>query len=263
VQTEQCHGVGCTTIWWSATQAIVTISVNSATTHADTLRQLCPCLSRRRRRLRRRCSPRTRAHTAVCHSCSVPPSSWCTSKAYRVPPSRSKPAHLPAVRRWIGRYEEKQDVADAPRSGGPRCTDDALDTAIAGASRCDPFAAPRALKRSLNLDVSDDTIRRRLDEAGLHARVARHAYPWSEEHIRQRLSFANGYSWMTEADWSAVLFCDVSTFLGAGYHGKAYVRREDGTANLPEQCLDQRPHPVSVTAWGLLQRERRRLHADV
>ena len=65
-------------------------------------------------------------------------------------------------------------------------------------SRVEPFATPRQLKRKLQLDVSVDTIDRRLIEAGLPGRVARHVFQLTEEHKRKRLSFAEGYSRWTE-----------------------------------------------------------------
>jgi transposase len=157
----------------------------------------------------------------------------------------------PTVRRWIARYEESKDVTEE-KHGRPRCTDEALDTAIAFTSHVEPFTPPRGIKRKLNLDISDDTIARRLDEAGLHARLARHVFTLTDEHKRRRLSFANGYSdcHFTEEDWCKVILADESTFLGARYHGRAFVRRPDGEALNPEYCLDKRPQPVQVPAWA-------------
>jgi transposase len=81
---------------------------------------------------------------------------------------------LPTIHHWVAHYQEEKDVSDAPRSGRPRCTDEALDTAIAFTSRVEPFTPPRGIKRKHDLDISSRTIARRLDEAGLHARLARH-----------------------------------------------------------------------------------------
>jgi transposase len=155
-----------------------------------------------------------------------------------------------SVRRWIGRYEEKKEVSDEQRSGRPRATSEEQDTNMCLASRVDPFASPRTIKHQLDLDVSEDTIARRLDEAGLHARVARQQFQLSGDHKRQRLSFAEGYSRWSEDDWRRVFFADETLFLGSGSHGKAYVRREDGTRDEPEHCIDKRPHPTQVAAWG-------------
>ena len=42
---------------------------------------------------------------------------------------------LPTVRHWLKHYDEKKDVADKPRSGRPRCTDEATDTNTAVVGR--------------------------------------------------------------------------------------------------------------------------------
>lgn len=157
----------------------------------------------------------------------------------------------PTVRHWIQHYEQTGDVKDVPRSGRPRCTDEALDTAIVGASHLDPFAAPRQLKRKLELeDVSARTIDRRLIEAGLPGRVARHVFQLTDDHKRKRLSFAHGYERWSEADWLHVLFADVKTFTGQGSHGQVWVRRPVGEAGNEQYSVAHKPHPVAVPAWG-------------
>src|SRR5665648_205705 len=157
---------------------------------------------------------------------------------------------LPSVRRWVDRFEEKSSLADEPRSGRPRCTDEAMDTALAFVSRVEPFATPRQLKRKLQLDVSVDTIDRRLIEAGLHGRVARHVFQLTDAHKRQRLSFAHGYERWTEDDWCKVLFADIKAFQGVGRSGQVWVRRPVGEAANPEYSVARKPHPISVPAWG-------------
>jgi hypothetical protein len=52
--------------------------------------------------------------------------------------------------------------------------------AIAFTSHVEPFTPPRGIKRKLNLDVSSDTIDRRLKEAGLYGRVARHLVTFNQ-----------------------------------------------------------------------------------
>jgi hypothetical protein len=151
----------------------------------------------------------------------------------------------------VSRFEQTGSLADAPRSGRPRSTDEALDTALAFVSRVEPFATPRQLKRKLELDdVSPRTIDRRLQEAGLPGRVARHRFQLTDAHKRQRLSFAHGYERWTEADWRRVLFADVKTFTGEGSHGQVWVRRPVGEASNQAYTAPHKPHPVAVPAWG-------------
>jgi transposase len=160
------------------------------------------------------------------------------------------PCDVRSVCHWLQHYEQHHSVEDEPRSGRPRCTDEALDTAIAFVSRVEPFATPRQLKRKLQLDVSVDTIDRRLIEAGLPGRVSRHVFQLTDDHKRQRLSFANGYQCWTEEDWCRVIFADIKTFRGVGRSGQVWVRRPVGEAANPEYSVAHKPHPVSVPAWG-------------
>jgi hypothetical protein len=154
------------------------------------------------------------------------------------------------VRHWVQHYEEKEDVDDAARSGRPRCTDEALDTAIAFTSHVEPFTPPLDIKRKLNLDISDDTIDRRLKEAGLYGRVARHLVTFTSEHKQNRLAFAHGYESWTEAKWESVLFSDETIFTGADFSGQGWVRRHPGEALLEENTVDKKSHPVKVNVWG-------------
>lgn len=156
------------------------------------------------------------------------------------------PCDVRTVRHWLNH----SDVQDEPRPGRPRLTDEATDTALAFVSRVEPFATPRQLKRKLQLDVSVDTIDRRLIEAGLPGRVARHVFQLTDEHKRQRLSFARGYEHKSEEDWLDVLFADIKTFTGEGSRGQVWVRRPVGEAANPEYSVPHKPHPVSVPAWG-------------
>ncbi|MDR3547400.1 MAG: IS630 family transposase, partial [Candidatus Pacebacteria bacterium] len=158
---------------------------------------------------------------------------------------------LATTRHWINHYEETKTVDDAPRSGRPKCTDEAMDINIAVTSHVEPFLTPRGIKRKLELeDVSTDTIARRLDEAGLPARVARHTFQLTDEHKRKRMSFAEGYQRWTDDDWCKVLFSDEKTFLGYGRSGQRWVRRPVGEAANPEYSVPEKPHPVGVPAWA-------------
>ena len=156
------------------------------------------------------------------------------------------PCHVDTVRHWLA----QEDTHDSPRSGRPRSTDEAMDTTLAFVSHVEPFATPRQLKRKLGLDVSVDTIDRRLIQAGLHGRIARHVFQLTDAHKRQRLSFSHGYSRWTADDWCRMLFADVKTFRGKGRSGQVWVRRPVGEASNPEYSVAHKPHPVSVPAWG-------------
>ena len=44
--------------------------------------------------------------------------------------------------------------------------------------------------------------------------------------------------------------CDEKLFWGEGFWGQVFVRRPKGEALNPDYCVDQRPHPVKVSAWA-------------
>jgi hypothetical protein len=158
---------------------------------------------------------------------------------------------MPTVRHWIQHFEEKNDLCDEPRSGRPRCTDKDTDADIVGAAVADNnFCTPRGLKRKHGLEASARTIDRRLQEANLFGRVARHKKQLRAEEIRKRLSFAEGYKHMTDEDWMKIMFADEKKFKGEGFMGQVWVRRPKGEANNTAYCVQKLPHPVKLNVWG-------------
>jgi transposase/uncharacterized coiled-coil protein SlyX len=156
------------------------------------------------------------------------------------------PCDVRSVRHWL----THSDLQDSPRSGRKRKTTAEEDERIEQEARETKFTTPRRIKRKLGLDVSSRTIDRRLIEVGLFGRVARHKKKFSEEEIRKRLSFAQGYKNWSAADWMRVEFADEKIFWGEGFWGQVFVRRPKGEALNPEYCVDQDPHPTKVSAWA-------------
>jgi transposase len=155
-----------------------------------------------------------------------------------------------SVRHWIEHYQQHGNVDDLRRSGRKRKTTAEQDASIVQQAKRTKFTTPRRIKRKLGLDVSSRTIDRRLIEVGLFGRVARHKKKFSEEEIRKRLSFAEGYKNWTAADWMRVEFADEKIFWGEGFWGQVFVRRPKGEALNPDYCVDEDPHPTKVSAWA-------------
>jgi transposase len=157
----------------------------------------------------------------------------------------------PTVGHWIMHYEEKKDVYDEPRRGRPRCTDEAMDTAIIGAADVENnFCTPRGLKRKYGFEASPRTIDRRMREVNLFGRVARHKKRLTDQEKRARLSFARGYLHMTADDWMNIMFADEKKFKGEGFIGQVWVRRPKGKADDPAYQVQKLPHPVKLNVWG-------------
>ena len=136
------------------------------------------------------------------------------------------PCHENTVRHWLA----QEDTHDSPRSGRKRKTTAEQDAAIIAEAKETKFTTPRRIRRKLGMDASVDTIDRRLIEAGLPGRVARHVFQLTDDHKRQRLSFAHGYSRWTGDEWCKVVFADIKTFRGLGRGGQVWVRRPVGAA---------------------------------
>ena len=155
-----------------------------------------------------------------------------------------------SVRKWLTHHEQFGNVSSGSRSGRPRCTDEATDTNIAVSACVEPFTSPRQVKRKLQLGASVSTVDRRLQDAGLFGRVARHKRCYTPAETRQRLSFANGYGGWRRTKWHQVLFSDEKCFYGKGFCGRTWVRRPKGEALNPEYCVHQKAHPVKVNVWA-------------
>ena len=170
----------------------------------------------------------------------------------RKPPyiARHLKCNVKTVRAVLRRFRDTGIPGSGSRSGRPRATTADEDLEIAVTARVERFTSPRRVKRQLQLDVSPRTIDRRMQEAGLFGRVARHKRDYTEAQIRTRLSFAHGYADKDVDWWSKVLFSDEKIFWGKGFCGRAWVRREKGTALEPVNCVNKTAHPVKVNVWA-------------
>ncbi|KAL7639586.1 UNVERIFIED_CONTAM: hypothetical protein RMT77_010087 [Armadillidium vulgare] len=82
--------------------------------------------------------------------------------------ARNLGIHVSTVRRWIVRHEEEGNLCDRSKPGGPRETTLNEDQQIIQETIRNTFANSRAIKRALELEACDITIRRRLHAKGIH-----------------------------------------------------------------------------------------------
>jgi hypothetical protein len=160
------------------------------------------------------------------------------------------PCDMRSVHHWLDYYEQHHNVDDIRRSGRKRKTTSKVDQHIVEEAKETIFTTPRRIKRKLQLDVSIDTIDRRLKEVGLFGRVTRHKKKFSEEEKRKRLAFGEGYKNWTIEQWMHTLFADEKIVWGEGFSGQVWVRRPVGEADNPKYCVNKLPHPVKVNVWG-------------
>jgi hypothetical protein len=147
-------------------------------------------------------------------------------------------------------------MLDEQRSGRPRETTENENVAIVFLSVVDHYLTPREILHELDLNVSARTIDRRLSESGLFGRVAKRKRVFTEEEMKKRLSFAEGYKNWKEEDWERVIFADESIIQGEGgcKSGRVWIRRPIGEfyANKSEYMAHTVRHPNQLNIWSCI-----------
>ena len=115
-----------------------------------------------------------------------------------------------------------------------------------------PFATARDVMKELELKVSENTVRRSLDIAGLFCyRAAKKPFV-SEKNRKARLEFAHAHKNWTVEQWSLVLRNDKSKFYLRHSDGKKYVRHPKCKRLNPSYTTAAFKHGVGkgVMVWG-------------
>lgn len=93
----------------------------------------------------------------------------------------------PTVYRWLRRWEEEGNLKDEPRPGIARKTTREEDQRIRNAVANNPFSNCVAVREELQLNVSCETVRRRLHEMGHHHRTPAKKLMLTDRHRQLRL----------------------------------------------------------------------------
>ena len=155
------------------------------------------------------------------------------------------------VRTWVERFEETEDVKDITRKGRKRKTTEIEDDNIIETAVQNPFTTPKMIKRRQKLVISAKTIRRRLNERGIHGCVAKKEYPFTRLHIDRRLRFANDYKLWEAEKWDRVLFSDEAIFQMYP-QGQVWVQRPPKEAWNPKYLAKKVAHSPSVMVWACI-----------
>lgn len=148
------------------------------------------------------------------------------------------------MHKWLKRYEETGDVEELEHTGRPSSLPPKTDTLIV--SMLDKHPESTSLTIATNLkrrgvDVSDRTVRRRLNSIGLTYGTNLPKPLLSATHCKKRLAWAKENE---HTDWDRVLFTDESTI----------------NVNMKRKKVWHKPgrkmvirivkHPVKVHIWG-------------
>ena len=130
-----------------------------------------------------------------------------------------------AISHWK-KYGTEKNVKRQPR---PRKTTPRFDKRIVRLSKQDPDRSAVDIRREL-LECNDDvpsvqTIRRRLNEAGLFGRIPRKKPLVSAKNRKARVEFAKKYLNWSINEWKLVCFSDETKINRLGSDGRKYIRR--------------------------------------
>lgn len=148
------------------------------------------------------------------------------------------------VQYWLNRWNESKDLTDFTRSGRPRVTTKKVDKRIEDLAGKNKIVTTRDIQSVLkrqSVHISQETVRRRLKEAG-----ARFLPPMSkplltEKHRQDRFRWAQVTS---DIDWDKIIFSDETTLRLNQVKRYAW--------NLPGQrkVIRTVKNAVKVNVWG-------------
>ncbi|XP_011144066.2 uncharacterized protein LOC105185907 [Harpegnathos saltator] len=160
-----------------------------------------------------------------------------------------------AVTKLLKRLKVQEGSINKKTRGRPRCTTSLVDRNILRTSRSNPhLTAPDIAKEILTPGQSNPsvrTIRRRLQDAGLHGRRPVKKSFISAKNRKARVEWSKAHLNWTSRQWSDVLWSDESKFMLFGSDGIKWVRRPEGKRFDPKYQLPTMKHGGgSVIVWG-------------
>ncbi len=151
----------------------------------------------------------------------------------------------------VKRLANRGALEDAPRSGRPRVTTQVEDRRLTRVASRNPFRGSKAIQVAASLPCSAVTVRRRLREAGLPRRVARHKPLLNDCHREVRLAWCRERTDWTINDWASTIFSDERTFR-LGKYGRVWVSRPVGRAYHPKYVAPSESRGPSVQIWACI-----------
>uniref|UniRef100_A0AAR2LFJ0 Transposase Tc1-like domain-containing protein n=1 Tax=Pygocentrus nattereri TaxID=42514 RepID=A0AAR2LFJ0_PYGNA len=139
------------------------------------------------------------------------------------------------IRQIVYKWRKFKTIVSLPRSGRPTKNTPRARRVIVGEVTKDPRVTSKQLKASLtlaNVNVHESTIRRTLNNNGVHGRVARRKPLLSKKNNAARLQFATDHVDKPEGYWKNVLWMDETKIELFGLNEKHYVWRKENTAFL-------------------------------
>ena len=159
------------------------------------------------------------------------------------------------IQRLIERWRNTGTVRERQGRGRPRATTRQQDRLVRLSCLRDRTASAQTLRAELrnasNVDVSGQTIRNRLREAGLRSRRPAVRVPLTQNHRNHRMTWATLHRRWTLNQWSRVLFTDESRFTLRFNDGRIRVWRRPGERYVDATIREHdRYGGGSLMVWG-------------
>lgn len=155
----------------------------------------------------------------------------------------------------LKRYQETGRYSRRPGSGGVRCTSVRDDRFITLAILRNRYLTAVEIRHRLQItrgvNVSERTVRRRMEEVNLKARRPARGPLLLRQHRVARLQFAREHVNWTHEQWAKVLFTDECRIALRAPDGRERVWRRRGERFLPITTTQTESfHGGSIMVWG-------------
>lgn len=159
------------------------------------------------------------------------------------------------ISKFLKKYKETQSLQNQTGKGRKRCTTASDDRIIKRLCLCDRRKSSGRMQDEMaqcNVKLSARTVRHRLQEFDLNARIPRKKPFLSLRQRVKRLNCAKTHVNWTMEQWDSVIWSDETRISLFGSDGIKYVRRRIGEDLHPDCITRTVKHPVSVMIWGCM-----------
>jgi transposase len=116
------------------------------------------------------------------------------------------------VSSFLQRLRERENKENLPRPGRPQKTTESSDRYLIYAAESDTDQPLKQLRNATNLGISIQTIRRRLQKAGIRKWHAKKRALLTKNDAKRRYQWAKEHRHLTRDDFASILFSDESLF---------------------------------------------------
>ena len=134
------------------------------------------------------------------------------------------------VSTFLKRYAERENQENLSRPGRPRKTSDADNRRLVRVAESETRVPLKEVSRQSGIIVSQQTIRRRLRDAGVRKWRAVKRALLTKKHAAEHLKWARAHKGWTREDWAKVVWSDESTIQKDSDSGTVWVFRRQTKA---------------------------------